>query len=201
MRRIVCGLSIVAALLALSGTGAAQSVPTVTTSGSRERVPLSLSQMVGEAELIAEVTVESVFPPVLLRKPLSPQQTTATVMHRDSLLRVTRVLKGSESATHIVLNGEMGSPLRPNNTSGLTVLTPGRSLIVFLQKAGPEMIERFAVRSEPRYTLRLPTRPVDIDGLGNVQLDPQLPFHAQHTGKAKSVFEAEIESLVRGTAK
>lgn len=193
MRRVlaISGLCILGIASTLTGTSAAQG------GGATGRVPASLNQMIDEVHFIAEVSVESVFPPAAQRQQANPGQ---IVMHRDALLRVTRVLKGSEPSSQIVWAGEFGSPLGVNSQSSYPLINVGRSLIIFVRKAPKELVDRLAERTQPRYDGRHGrTGIVEIDKDGNMHLNDTLPFKAQYEGKAKSLMIADVESRVRAT--
>ena len=137
MRQLIAksGLCILGIVSALSGTSAAQGRGTLRGDGP---VPASLTQMIDQVDLIAEVVVESVFPPAAQRQQAVPGG--QVVMHRDALLRVTRILKGSESSSHIVWAGEFGSPLGDQNRSPYPLLQVGRSLLVFAPRKAPQAL-------------------------------------------------------------
>jgi hypothetical protein len=193
VRRIlaISGFCILAIASVLSGMSAAQG-------GASGPIPASLNQMTDEVDLIAEVVVESVFPPSAQRQQALPGG--QIVMHRDALLRVTRVLKGSQPSSHIVHAGEVGSGLRENYQSPYPVLNVGRSLIIFFRKTPKELVERLAERTQPRYDGRHGRAGiVEIDQDGKVHLMATLPFRAQYDGRDKSLMIAEVESRVRAT--
>jgi hypothetical protein len=156
--------------------------------------------MIDEVDLVAEVVVESVFPPAAQRRQALPGG--QIVMHRDALLRVTRILKGSEPSSHIVWAGEFGSPLSEQNRSPYPLLQVGRSVLVFAGKPPQALVDRLAERSVPRYDSRHGRAGVvEIDDQDRLHLNQALPFRAEYQGKAKSLMIAEVESRVRATAK
>ena len=174
------------------------SLPVGTMAQQRGIVVNSLNDMVLRSEVILEATVQSVFPSHATNVLPNGHATPGT----DSLLRSTRVVKGSQPPTEFVV-AQLGGTL-PNQTGSVSsqLMQAGKRYVVFLKAASPSALRALPQRSVPRYeivggNIGL----ISIDEMGNARLDPELPFHGDYDRKPQEVIMSAITALVTGVAR
>jgi hypothetical protein len=106
------------------------------------QVSKTVEELTDASLVIANVTVQSVYPTTNL------SETTIARIETDSLLKVTRVLKGNKSSPQLVVSQTGGGNLLPRQYS---LFQPGEHCIVFLTRLinGPTRPDR----GIPRYNI------------------------------------------------
>jgi len=153
--------------------------------------PQSLEAFIKQSDLIADAVVESVFPSDRVGGPLST----------DSVLRVTRVFKGSDKTQRFVV-GQLGGQMdgRKEYTCSYPgiLMAPGQRYLLFLTEENPRFPSRFPVRENlHRYVIQSTFAGLVLLDGNKTQTSPDMPFRSKYEGMDPALFISDIEMYLR----
>ena len=153
--------------------------------------PSSFDQLTNTSLVIAEATVQSIFPTTELEPLLAT----------DALLRIDRVQKGPNELHQIVvsqLGGVLGDRKECTDQYAGSLMEPGQRYLVFLTSEDPKRISRIPERPGiPRYGINGVFAGLVLIDKDIMHLSPDLDFTRKYEGKSFADFLAEIEAKIR----